>query len=127
MSGPAASARGISSSEGRSHRSGRVLTDSRPVTEELLPLTPADLEPVRSSYDHVADTYVALGIGDLGPEPWLRAALTAFAEHVRSLGPVLDVGCGPGTVTAHLAGLGVDVSGVDLSPRMVAPSRRLHP
>ncbi len=90
-------------------------------------MTPADLEVVRASYDRVADTYVESGVGDLGPEPWLRAALGAFAEEVRTLGPVLDVGCGPGTVTAHLAGLGVDVSGVDLSPRMVDHARRLHP
>ncbi|MGR7023578.1 class I SAM-dependent methyltransferase [Geodermatophilus sp. URMC 62] len=88
---------------------------------------PADLHRVRASYDRVADNYVAMGIGDLSPAPWLRAALGAFAEDVRALGPVLDVGCGPGTVTAHLAELGVDVSGVDLSPRMIAYARRLHP
>ncbi|SOE00493.1 Methyltransferase domain-containing protein [Blastococcus haudaquaticus] len=88
---------------------------------------PADLELVRASYDRVADTYVAMDVGDLAPTPWLRAALTAFAEDVRGLGPVLDVGCGPGLVTAHLAGLGVDASGVDLSPRMVEHARRLHP
>lgn len=86
-----------------------------------------DLAVVRSSYDRVADNYVAMGMGDLGPTPWLRAALSAFAEEVGPLGPVLDVGCGPGTVTAFLAGLGVDVSGVDLSPRMVSHARRLHP
>lgn len=88
---------------------------------------PADLDRVRGSYDRVADTYVELGMGDLEPQPWLRAALAAFAEAVRGLGPVLDVGCGPGTVTAHLAGLGLDVSGVDLSPRMVEHARRRHP
>ena len=88
---------------------------------------PADLHTVRASYDRVADSYVAMNVGDLAPAPWLRAALAAFADDVRALGPVLDVGCGPGTVTAHLAGLGVDVSGVDLSPRMVAHARRLHP
>jgi len=88
---------------------------------------PADLEDVRSSYDRVADNYVAMGVGDLASTPWLRAALAAFAEDVAALGPVLDVGCGPGTVTAHLAGLGVRVSGVDLSPRMIAHARRLHP
>lgn len=88
---------------------------------------PADLDDVRASYDRVADTYVAKSVGDLADHPWLRAALAAFADDVRGLGPVLDVGCGPGQVTAHLAGLGVDVSGVDLSPRMVTHARRLHP
>src|SRR5215211_7313712 len=88
---------------------------------------PADLEAVRASYDRVADNYVAMGMGDLAPTPWLRAALAAFAEEVGDLGPMLDVGCGPGTVTAYLAGLGVDASGVDLSPRMVEHARRLHP
>jgi SAM-dependent methyltransferase len=88
---------------------------------------PTDLEAVRASYDRVADNYVAMDVGSLGPHPWLRAALSAFAEEVRDRGPVLDVGCGPGIVTAYLAGLGVDASGVDLSPRMVAHARRLHP
>lgn len=88
---------------------------------------PADLDLVRSSYDAVADSYVRIGAGELGPQPWLRAALAAFAEAVRGLGPVLDVGCGPGTVSGHLAGLGLDVSGVDLSPRMVEHARRRHP
>ncbi len=88
---------------------------------------PQDLEFVRCSYDRVADKYVAMGIGGLAPEPWLRAALAAFAEDVRGLGPVVDVGCGPGTVTAHLAGLGVDVSGVDLSSKMIGHAQRLHP
>lgn len=88
---------------------------------------PADLETVRSSYDRVADAYVELGMGRLEPEPWLRAVLAAFAESVRGLGPVLDVGCGPGAVTVHLAGLGLDASGVDLSPRMVEHARRQYP
>ncbi len=83
---------------------------------------PSDLEAVRASYDRVADTYVALGMGDLAPQPWLRAALAAFAERVRGLGPVLDVGCGPGQITAHLADLGLDVSGVDLSPYSPTPA-----
>ncbi|MCO1654262.1 class I SAM-dependent DNA methyltransferase [Pseudonocardia humida] len=87
---------------------------------------PPDLDIVRASYDRVADTYVDRAVGDLVSEPWLRAALAGFAESVRGLGPVLDVGCGPGTVTAHLAQLGLDVSGIDLSPRMVEHARRLH-
>jgi SAM-dependent methyltransferase len=88
---------------------------------------PSDLETVRESYDRVADAYVELGMGRLEAEPWLRAMLGAFAESVRGLGPVLDVGCGPGTVTAHLTELGLDTSGVDLSPRMVEHARRQYP
>ncbi|MGW0518774.1 class I SAM-dependent methyltransferase [Crossiella sp. NPDC003009] len=88
---------------------------------------PADLETVRESYDRVADAYVELAVGRLETEPWLRAMLAGFAESVRGLGPVLDVGCGPGNVTAHLTGLGLDASGVDLSPRMVEHARRQYP
>jgi SAM-dependent methyltransferase len=88
---------------------------------------PSDLETVRESYDRVADAYVELAMGRLEAEPWLRAVLAAFAESVRGLGPVVDVGCGPGTVTAHLTELGLDASGIDLSPRMIEHARRQYP
>ncbi|MDH6194084.1 SAM-dependent methyltransferase [Mycobacterium frederiksbergense] len=92
---------------------------------------PADLDVVRASYDRVADNYVEMvtttGIGDIRTHPWLKAAMDAFASTVVSIGPVLDVGCGPGTVTAYLAEQGLDASGVDLSPRMIEHARRLHP
>lgn len=87
----------------------------------------AELDAVRASYDAVADNYVSMQVGDLGPVPWLRAALSAFAEQVRGVGPVLDAGCGPGTTCAYLRDLGVEVRGIDLSPRMIEHARRLHP
>jgi SAM-dependent methyltransferase len=40
---------------------------------------------------------------------------------------VWDVGCGPGHVTAFLAGLGLDAAGIDLSGQMVAQARARHP
>lgn len=92
---------------------------------------PADLDIVRDSYDRAADNYVEMvrttGIGDIRTHPWLKAAMDAFASAVASVGPVLDVGCGPGMVTAYLAERGIEVSGVDLSPRMIDHARRLHP
>ena len=75
----------------------------------------------------MADNYVSMGMGDLHPEPWLRAALDAFAEQVRHVGPVLDAGCGPGGTSGYLRGLGVEVRGIDVSPRMIEHARRLHP
>ena len=55
--------------------------------------------------------------------------LGIFAEQVAAAGggPVADLGCGPGRVTAHLATLGLDAFGVDLSPGMVAVARQAHP
>lgn len=92
---------------------------------------PADLETVRDSYDRVADNYVKMvmttGTGDIRTHPWHKAAIDAFADTVAPIGPVLDVGCGPGTVTAYLAAQGIEVSGIDLSPRMIDHARRLYP
>jgi SAM-dependent methyltransferase len=62
-------------------------------------------------------------------DAYLRMVLATFAEQVRAAGggPVADVGCGPGHVTAHLHGLGVKAIGVDLSPGMISVARREHP
>ncbi len=43
------------------------------------------------------------------------------------LGPVADVGCGSGRITAYLHRLGVDAFGVDLSPGMLAVARQALP
>jgi ubiquinone/menaquinone biosynthesis C-methylase UbiE len=92
---------------------------------------PEDLDTVRESYDRVADAYAEMvettGLGDIRTHPWLQASVDAFAASVAGLGPVLDVGCGPGLVTAYLAERGLDVTGVDLSPRMIEHARRLFP
>lgn len=77
--------------------------------------------------DNYAHLVATTGLGDIRTQPWLRAAVDTFADAVVDLGPVLDVGCGPGTVTAYLTERGVRVSGVDLSPRMIANARRSHP
>ncbi|MFD0743796.1 class I SAM-dependent methyltransferase [Phytohabitans flavus] len=37
------------------------------------------------------------------------------------------MGCGPGRITTYLDGLGLDVSGIDLSPEMVAVASRAYP
>ena len=83
------------------------------------------LDDTRRSYDTTADDYAAWIRGELATKPFDRAALAVFAELVR--GPVADVGCGTGRITAHLHDLGVEVSGVDLSPGMLAAARRAYP
>ncbi|MDT0441825.1 class I SAM-dependent DNA methyltransferase [Streptomyces johnsoniae] len=83
------------------------------------------LHTTRAAYDAIAAEYAGHFAGELAAKPMARAILGVFAEVVR--GAVIDVGCGPGRVTAYLHGLGVAVSGVDLSPEMVALARREHP
>ena len=43
------------------------------------------------------------------------------------VGPVLDVGCGPGHWTALLHRLGVEVTGVDVVPEFLVHARATHP
>ncbi|MEU9644421.1 class I SAM-dependent methyltransferase [Streptomyces sp. NPDC048188] len=90
---------------------------------------PSYLAEVRKSYDTVADAYAALVKSPTELDPLSRSVLTAFAELVQASerGPVADLGCGPGKVTAHLAGLGVSPIGIDVSPRMIELARTAFP
>ncbi|WP_326682208.1 class I SAM-dependent methyltransferase [Streptomyces sp. NBC_01237] len=87
------------------------------------------LADTRSSYDTVAVSYADQLREALAGKPYLRAALALFAEMVRTAGggPVADVGCGPGHVTAHLHESGIEAFGIDLSPVMIDVARRDHP
>lgn len=83
----------------------------------------------RDAYDRVALDYAEVLRDALAAQPFDRAVLGAFAELVatRGGGEVVDVGCGPGTITAYLRSIGMSVSGIDLSPQMVDVARRDHP
>lgn len=83
------------------------------------------LDKTRTAYDIVAADYAEFVRPAMAESTWDRAVLGAFAEVVS--GPVADLGCGPGRVAGHLAGLGLTVSGIDLSPRMVEVAREIYP
>ncbi len=90
---------------------------------------PQYLEPTRASYDTYAADYAAKFRDRVAELPIERGLFAAFAELVRAAGngPVADIGCGPGHLTAYLKTLGLNMFGVDLSPQMVAIARREHP
>jgi SAM-dependent methyltransferase len=79
--------------------------------------------------DATETRYAELLRDQLAGNPYDRAMLGLFAEEVDAAGGGLvgDLGCGPGRVAGYLAGLGMDVAGVDLSPGMVEVARREHP
>jgi SAM-dependent methyltransferase len=91
--------------------------------------SPAHLAAIAEAYDAVAVRYADLVRDELGQLPLDRAMLAAFAECVRSDGggPVAELGCGPGRITAHLRDLGLDAFGFDLSPAMIDLARGAYP
>ena len=85
------------------------------------------IDSIRGAYDRVADAYANHLFEELQGKPLDRQLLTRFATEVIGRGQVCDLGCGPGHVARYLRDAGADVSGVDLSPRMVEIARRLSP
>lgn len=81
---------------------------------------------VKTSYDAVATAYADSLLAELTGLPFERWLLDRIAAHAAG-GPVVEVGCGPGHVTAYLADAGADATGIDLSPGMVAEARRRFP
>jgi SAM-dependent methyltransferase len=90
---------------------------------------PTYLRTTRAAYDDVAVLYSDLFRDALDRMPLERALIAAFAELVLAAdaGPVADLGCGPGQVTAHLHSLGLTAFGIDLSPTMIALARQEYP
>jgi SAM-dependent methyltransferase len=81
----------------------------------------------QSSYDQVAVEYAEKFKDEMDDKPFDRACLDRLAREAGGLGPICDMGCGPGQIARYLHRRGVDTLGVDLSPRMVAEAQRLNP
>lgn len=71
-----------------------------------------------AEYVHLLDSMGAVHPSD-------RQLVTEWATSVS--GPIVDVGCGPGHWTDHLASLGHDVRGIDPTPEFVEHASRRYP
>ena len=81
---------------------------------------------VRSSYDAVASGYADQLVAELRDLPFETWLLDRVGAHAAGQ-PVVEVGSGPGHVTAYLADRGAEATGIDLSPAMVTEARRRFP
>ncbi len=95
------------------------------VAEPEIDLATRD-ERVRSSYDAVAAAYADALVDELDDLPFERWLLERTVE-LAGYAPIVEVGCGPGHVTAFLADLGAAATGLDLTPAMVEEARRRYP
>jgi len=85
------------------------------------------IQDTQASYDSVAAEYADRFKDEMDDKPFDRDCLDRLAREVRDLGPICDLGCGPGQIARYLHRQGVKTLGVDLSPKMVAEAQRLNP
>jgi SAM-dependent methyltransferase len=85
------------------------------------------VEDTRTSYDRVAAEYAERFKDEMDDKPFDRDCLDRLTREVGDLGPICDLGCGPGQIARYLNRRGVKTLGVDLSPKMVAEAQRLNP
>lgn len=119
----------------RDHRWVHLLGPTGP--EEPTPAAPVDREVpiadsaeardsrVRATYGAVAEVYAEHLADELDGLPFERWLLGRIASEAS--GPVVEVGCGPGHVTAYLSACGADARGLDLTPEMVEVARSRFP
>ncbi|WKN50353.1 DUF480 domain-containing protein [Nocardioides sp. Arc9.136] len=83
---------------------------------------------VRAAYGAVAADYADTFADELAAMPFERWLLDRVAADAVAAGrPVVEVGSGPGHVTAYLAAAGADATGLDLAPEMVEQARTRFP
>lgn len=104
------------------------------VVTELIRPDPAgsvmtqNIDDIRRGYDLAADNYSRQFLDELDEKPFDRECLANFAASYRDRShDVIDIGCGTGQTTAFLADHSLNVTGIDLSPRMITAASANFP
>ena len=86
-----------------------------------------DLNKIENLYDTVAKEYAKTFSGELEKKPKDQEILHRFSQEIGDRRPVWDFGCGPGQTSKYLKNLGIEISGLDLSERILEQARTIHP
>ncbi len=86
-----------------------------------------DPSKVAHQYDIIAEEYAKAFSGEHERKPKDQEMLLRFSQEIGGRSPVWDFGCGPGQTSAYLKDLGVDISGLDLSERILEQARAIRP
>ncbi|MEO0491817.1 MAG: class I SAM-dependent methyltransferase [Actinomycetota bacterium] len=85
-------------------------------------------DDVAAAYDVVAERYASLFLDDLENDADAKGWLARFVDLVEPvMGPVVDVGCGPGHGVDALVRAGLPAFGIDASPGMIEQAQRAFP
>jgi ubiquinone/menaquinone biosynthesis C-methylase UbiE len=85
------------------------------------------LNDIERMYDTVAKEYSETFSGEHEKKPKDQEILRRFVIEIRDRRPVWDFGCGPGQTTRYLKDLGIEISGLDLSEKILEQARTIHP
>jgi ubiquinone/menaquinone biosynthesis C-methylase UbiE len=86
-----------------------------------------DLNKIEKLYDKVAKEYAETFSDEHEKKPKDQEILHRFSQEIGDRRPVWDFGCGPGQTTKYLKNLGIEISGLDLSEKILEQARTIHP
>ena len=86
-----------------------------------------ELNDIERMYDTVAKEYSETFSGEHEKKPKDQEILRRFSMEIGDRRPVWDLGCGPGQTATYLKGLGIEISGLDLSEKILEQARTIHP
>ena len=86
-----------------------------------------NLNKVENHYDTVAKEYAETFSGEHEKKPKDQEILHRFSQEIGDRRPVWDLGCGTGQTTKYLKNLGIEISGLDLSEKILEQARTIHP
>ena len=86
-----------------------------------------NFDKVENQYNCIAREWAQAFAGEHERKPKDKEMLSRFSRKIGDRRPVWDFGCGPGNTTKYLNSLGKEISGLDLSEKMLQEARTLHP
>ena len=86
-----------------------------------------DLDKIQNSYNTLAKEYSNTFSCEHEKKPKDQEILRRFSNEIGDRAPVWDFCCGPGQTTKYLKNLGLEISGLDLSEKILEQARAIHP
>ncbi len=86
-----------------------------------------NVHKVRNLYNSVATEYAKKFSGEHENKPQDQEILHRFSQEIGDRRPIWDFGCGPGQTTKYMQTIGVEISGLDLSEKILEQAKTIHP
>jgi ubiquinone/menaquinone biosynthesis C-methylase UbiE len=86
-----------------------------------------DIGKIENCYNAVAREYAEFFAGEHEKKPQDQEQLKRFALQMRDRSPIWEFGCGPGHTAQYVTDLGIEISGLDLSEKILEQAQAAHP